>query len=133
MIQGTFFPDEKIWVWVLTIGAEYDLTEKISLSASVTDLGFIRWKNDITNLKADNQFKFSGLNMTDFFSGDKTLSEIGTDILDSLTNTFTLSNTRQPFTTYLPFGVSLGGSYDINRKLSVGLLSYTRFVRKANS
>jgi hypothetical protein len=111
-------------------GAEYALTEKISLSASVTDLGFIRWKNELTNLIADNEFKFSGLNMTDFFSGDKTLSEIGTDILDSLTNTFSVSSTRQPFTTYLPFGISVGGSYNINKKLSVGLLSYTRFAGK---
>jgi hypothetical protein len=114
----------------IDFGAEYDLTEKISLSASITDLGFIRWKKDITNLKADNEFKFSGLNMSDYFSGDKTLSEIGSDILDSLTNRFTLSNTKQPFTTYLPFGVSIGGSYNINKKLSVGLLSYSRFAGK---
>jgi hypothetical protein len=114
----------------LDIGATFDLTEQIFLSASVTDLGFIRWKKDLTNLKTDNQFKFSGLNMTDYFSGDKTLSEIGTDLADSLTNTFMLSNTRQPFTTYLPFGISLAGSYNINKSISVGLLSYTRVVGK---
>jgi hypothetical protein len=125
-----FFAGRKNLGFGFDFGAEYDLSERISLSASVTDLGFIRWKKDITNLKADNEFKFSGLNMTDYFSGDKTLSEIGTDILDSLTNRFTLSNTKQPFTTYMPFGVSAGGSYNINKKISVGLLSYTRFVGK---
>lgn len=114
----------------IDLGAEYDLTEKISLSASVTDLGFIRWKKDITNLKADNNFKFSGLNLSDYFSGDKSLSEIGTDLLDSLTNTITVSSTRRPFTTYLPFGVSLGGNYSINKKLSFGLLSYSRIIGK---
>lgn len=114
----------------LDIGAEYDLTERIFLSASVTDLGFIRWKKDLTNLKADNQFKFSGVNMTDFFTGDKSLDEIGSDIVDSLANKFVLSNTRQPFTTYLPFGVSLAGSYNINKKISVGLVSYSRVSGK---
>ncbi len=112
----------------LDIGATYDLTERIFLSASVTDLGFIRWKKDITNLKADNQFKFSGLSMTDFFNGDKTLDEIGTDIVDSIANKFVLSNTSQPYTTYLPFGISLSGSYNINKLISVGLLSYSRIT-----
>jgi hypothetical protein len=112
----------------LDIGATYDLTERISFSASVTDLGFIRWKKDLTNLETDDQFKFSGLNLNDYFSGDKTLSEIGDNLLDSLTNTFVLTSTRHPFTTYLPFGVSFGGSYNINKRISLGVLSYSRIA-----
>ena len=56
----------------LDIGATYDLTDRIVVSAAITDLGFIRWKKDVTNLKANNQFEFSGLNMLDFFNGTKT-------------------------------------------------------------
>jgi len=110
----------------IDIGATYDLTERIILSASVTDLGFIRWKKDLTNLRTDDQFIFSGLSLNDYFSGDKTLSEIGTELLDSLTNTFVLSGTGKPFTTYLPFGISIGGSYNISNQISVGVLSYSR-------
>jgi hypothetical protein len=68
--------------------------------------------------------------LSDFFSGDKTLSEIGDNLLDSLTNSFVISSTRQSFTTFLPFGVSLGGSYSINKKLSIGVLSYSRIIGK---
>jgi len=35
----------------MDIGATYDLTDRIVLSASLTDLGFIRWNKDVTNLK----------------------------------------------------------------------------------
>jgi hypothetical protein len=114
----------------LDVGATFDLTDRVVLSAAVTDLGFIRWRNDVTNLKAKNVFEFSGLNLSDYFSGDRTIDEISNDLLDSLSQAFIVSNTRQPFTTYLPFGVSAGGSFNINRSLSLGVLSYSRFVGK---
>jgi hypothetical protein len=114
----------------LDIGATYDLTERIILSASITDLGFIRWKKDITRLSADNQFTFDGLNMVDFFNGTKTIDEIGQNMIDSLKNAFVLTKSKAAFTTFLPFGISLGGCYNITNKLSVGLLSYTRVISK---
>jgi hypothetical protein len=114
----------------MDIGATYDLTDRIVLSASLTDLGFIRWNKDVTNLKANNHFEFSGLNMLDYFNGTKTLDEIGNNMLDSLKNAFVVSRTKTSFTTYLPFGISLGGSYNITKQISVGLLSYSRVIEK---
>ncbi len=114
----------------LDIGATYNVTDRIVVSAAITDLGFITWKKDVVNLKADNQFKFSGLNMLDFFNGTKTIDELGKDMLDSLKNAFTISNTKASFTTYLPFGITLGGSYNVTKQISVGLLSYTRIIDK---
>ena len=125
-----FFSGKKNLGLGMDIGATYDLTDRIILSGSITDLGFIRWKKDVTNLKADNKFEFSGLNMLDVVNGTKTIDEVGQDMLDSLKNAFVVSNTKSPFTTYLPFGVSLGGSFNLTKKISVGLLSYTRIIDK---
>jgi hypothetical protein len=112
----------------MDIGASYDLNDRIVLSAAVTDLGFIRWKKDVTNLKADNSFKFSGLNLLDVINGTKTIEELGTDMRDSLKNAFVVSNTKAAYTTYLPLGVSVGGSFNVTKKFSVGLLSYSRVI-----
>ena len=125
-----FFSGKKNIGLGLDIGATFDLTDRIVLSASVTDLGFIRWKNDVTNLKTYNQFKFSGLNMLDVINGTKTIDEVGKEMLDSLKNAFNVSNSKAPFTTYLPFGISLGGSYNVTKRFSVGLLSYSRIIGK---
>jgi hypothetical protein len=114
----------------LDIGATYDITDRIVVSAAITDLGFITWKKDVVNLKANNQFKFSGLNMLDFFNGTKTIDELGKDYLDSLKNAFVVSNSKAAFTTYLPFGISFGASYNVTKQFSVGLLSYTRVIDK---
>ena len=125
-----FFSGKKNLGLGLDIGATYDLTDRIVVSASVTDLGFIKWNKDITNLTAKNQFEFSGLNMLDVINGTKTIEEVGQDMLDSLKNAFIVSNSKKPFTTWLPFGVTLGGSYSVTEQFSVGLLSYTRILGK---
>ena len=110
------------------IGATYAISGKFIVSAAITDLGFIKWKKDINNLKAESQFEFSGLNINDVLNGTKTLEDVGQEMLDSLGNSFKFSDTKAPFTTYLPFGVSLGGSYNLTKSLSIGLLSYSRFI-----
>jgi hypothetical protein len=125
-----FFSGKKNTGLGLDLGATYTLSDRIEVSASVTDLGFIKWGKDITNLKANNQFEFSGLNMKDVLNGTKTIDEVGNDMLDSLKNAFVVSNTKVPFTTYLPFNFSMGGSYNVTKQFSVGLLSSTRIIRK---
>lgn len=114
----------------LDIGATYDLTDKIILSAAITDLGFIRWKKDVTRLSTNNQFTFDGLDLVDYFNGTMTIDEISQNMIDSLKNAFVLTKSKAAFTTFLPFGISLGGSYNITSKFSLGFLSYTRIISK---
>jgi hypothetical protein len=125
-----FFSGKKNIGLGLDIGATFDLTDRIVLSASVTDLGFIRWKKDVTNLKANNHFEFSGLNMLDVVNKTKTIEEVGNDMLDSLKNAFVVSNSKAPFTNCLPFGISFAGSFSLTKYFSLGLLSYSRIIGK---
>jgi hypothetical protein len=125
-----FFSGKKNMGLGLDIGATYDITDRIVVSASITDLGFIRWSKDVTSLKANDQFEFSGLNILDVVNGTKTINELGQDMLDSLKNAFVVSKTKTAFTTYLPFGVSFGGSFNVTKQFSLGLLSYSRVIGK---
>ena len=112
----------------IDLGAEYRITGRLALSASVTDLGYIRWRSDITNLRAASSFEFSGLNMVDVFNGSKTFEELTGEVLDSLRNSFYITTTQQPFTTILPAGISVAARYDLTKSFSLGLLSYTRIT-----
>jgi hypothetical protein len=114
----------------LDLGAEVSITKKIKVSASITDLGFIKWKRDITNLKAESQFEFSGVELLDVYKGTMTFDSLAQELLDSLKNSFYLTDTRTPFTTYMPVGITIGGSYNLTKSLSVGLLSYSRIIGK---
>jgi len=112
----------------LDIGAELRLTEKIHFSAAVTDLGFIKWKRDISNIAAESQFEFSGVDFEDVYNGDKTFEEVGEEILDSLKNSFHMTDSDIPYRTNLPLGVSFGASYSPSGSFTLGLLSYTRIT-----
>jgi hypothetical protein len=112
----------------LDIGAEYKINEKFKVSAAITDLGYIKWKKDVSNLKAKSEFVFSGIDMLDVYNGTMTFDSLGQVLLDSLKNSFYLADSKSPFTTYLPMGVTLGGSYNLTKNFSVGLLSHTKFI-----
>jgi hypothetical protein len=114
----------------LDIGAEYRFSDKLKVSASVTDIGYIKWERDLTNLKANSQFDFSGVDLLDVYNGTMTFDSLGQELLDSLQNSFYLTDSKIPFTTYLPFGVTFGGSYNLTKSFSLGILSYTRFIGK---
>jgi hypothetical protein len=90
----------------LDIGATYDISDRFKLTASITDLGFIRWKNEVTNLKAKNQFLFSGLNMDNVLNGTMTFDSVANLMGESLKNAFKVSDSKRPFTTWLPFSVT---------------------------
>ena len=62
--------------------------------------------------------------------GTKTIDQVGQEMLDSLANSFIFTNSKVPFTTSLPFGVTLGGSYNLTKSFSLGLLSYSRIIGK---
>lgn len=112
------------------LGATYNITDKFVMSAAVTDIGFIKWKTDLTNLSAKSSFKFSGLNMENVLNGTMTFDSLANEMLDSLKNSFILSDTKNPFTTNLPYGVTFGASYNLTKSFSVGLLSYSRVIGK---
>ncbi len=114
----------------LDIGATYNISDRLMVSAAITDIGFIKWKRDVTKLQAKSQFEFSGLNMLDVINGTKTFEEVAEEMLDSLKNSFVISDSNTPFTTWIPIGITLGGSYNLTKNISLGLLSYSRVIGK---
>lgn len=112
----------------IDIGAEYEISEKLKVSAAVTDLGYIKWTRDLTNLRAQSQFEFSGIDLLDVYEGEITMEEYGEDLLDSLKNSFTVTQAAKEFSTRLPVGITFGGSYNLSKNFSLGVVSYTRLI-----
>ena len=112
------------------IGASYQLTDRINLSASIMDLGFINWKTDITNLQAASTFKFSGFNITNVVNGTKTINQLAQDMVDSLKNSFSIVKDNKGFKTYLPMSVLAGGSFNLTKRFSLGVLSNSLIIGK---
>lgn len=109
------------------LGATYSGFDKIVLSASIIDLGYISWKNKAQNyrMRLDN-FTFDGLDI-DIDS----MSINADDIIDSLQNAITFSKTSNDYKTSLPTKFYIGGEYSPVRYFSVGLLSLTQYYRES--
>lgn len=114
----------------LDFGASYDLTDRITLSAAITDLGFINWKSEPTNLTCKGRFEFNGFDLGKVADGSMSFDSLASATLDSLKDAFVFDDSRKPFTTFQPVGVTVGGSYALTKNVSVGLLSHSRIIGK---
>lgn len=112
------------------LGATYNVTDKITVSGAITDIGYINWKKDDTNLTSKGHYEFSGLNIQKVADGSISFDSLASATIDSLKDAFVFKTSRNPFTTFLPYGLTFGASYDLTGKISVGLLSNSRIIGK---
>lgn len=108
--------------FAIDLGATYRLMDEVTLFASITDLGFIGWKEDVYNITMDGDFEFEGIDLSASLDHNDD-SDPADNLLDSLQGIFNLDDTRNSFNRGLPARIYLGGSYELNQMLSFGLLS----------
>jgi Family of unknown function (DUF5723) len=112
----------------IDLGVYYKPIEKLSLSLSIIDLGYIKWKKeDVTNIALKGNYSFVGIDVSNEIGGSDTLDSGFTIMLDSLKNSFTVSNKSESYTTGLGAKIYLGGSYALSQKFDLGFLSRTYF------
>jgi hypothetical protein len=97
----------------------------LTISASVIDLGYIKWSHYSYNLKQDTSFTFTGINMTGIIKGDT--ANIGKMLSDSIFNAFKKLNVQSgAYNTYLPTKIYIGATFNLwSDRISFGLLSIT--------
>jgi hypothetical protein len=113
-------------------GANYMVNEKISVSASLLDLGYINWRNDVRSFKQNEfNFTYSGLDLNSLFvnNGDTTGTTQG--ITDSLNNTFRVDSSSASYRTPLTSRFMIGGLYKLHKNHSAGALLYGEIYRGA--
>lgn len=103
--------------FAIDLGIIHRYDERITLSASLLDLGFINWKSDVNNISVNGSFTYSGANLGEDFTADSYLFEIR----DSLYDAFNITVTQDNYYSWLPTQIYLGGEYQYGPKLSFGL------------
>jgi len=112
------------------LGVEYTLNERFLFSASVVDLGFIKWKKNPAILTQNAEFTFSGLDIGKYIgsleearSGASTLgSEITADMIDTLMTVFNPQIEHLAYTTGLNTKIYIGANIITTDWLDFGLL-----------
>ena len=100
-------------------GTIYKYDDRITLSGSILDLGFIRWKYYPVEVSNRNTLNYSGVTNSTSARSFESIQQV----LDSLQSIFTFHSTGSPYTTFLSPQLYLGGTYSITDYLNSGLLS----------
>jgi len=107
--------------WSVDVGAEYLFNDRLTLSASVLNLGAIRWENGTQEVKLTGTATFDGIDIANVEEDDY---EILPGI-DTIGNFEAASNVG--YTQSMPARIYLGANYQVGKKLAVGGLWHHEF------
>ena len=108
-------------------GLVYDIGRLITLSAGVTDLGFINWDQDIKSYNANSNFTLQGITLEDVANEKYSVDDMVNSLVDSVKSNFIENPSPHSYKTNLPTGLSAGASINLLPVLSIGLLSNSKF------
>ena len=108
------------------LGATCNLLENLQLSASIVDLGFIRWSKNLSKTRKEGDFEFDGI----VYDINDTEKDYGKEYADMLKNMYVVENNPKAYTTSLTTKVYAGAEYSIlEDKIGFGLLSKTYITK----
>ena len=117
----------------IDLGVTYKPIEALTLSAAVTDLGFIRWQGNPNNVTYSIDYAFDGFVDENTDLSDESWQE---GVMDTLANALTNSMNYElggtnPFTTSTSPKLNVGAEYGLwDYKLSFGVLSRTMLHKR---
>ncbi len=133
-------PDSKNWIYGannhglgLDLGISYDVSTRFTVSASLLDLGFINWKENVNNYQSSNpnaEFEFRGLDLKEYFQDSNTIEEGLAELTDSLAEIFGLDSSSRSFRTGLMSEFYIGGDYKLSKNHGLGVLFYGSFYNR---
>lgn len=107
--------------FAVDFGFNFNPIENLSISASVNDLGFIRWKKNAYQLKQEGTFGWEGVEVILEEDWDP-----GEELLDSLKSQMNFTSESEPYSNFLSGKIYLGAAYELNDMLKFGIVARTR-------
>lgn len=108
------------------LGVQYEMSDRIKLSASVIDLGFINWTDRSKIYEASGTVSFEGLDVAEILRQDSFDIE---GLLDSLQSGVEIAESEGTFRTGLPTRIYIGGTFSPLKSLRLGGVYYSEFYR----
>lgn len=111
--------------FALDLGAQFKVSERITLDFSLLDLGGkIKWTENSNYFLSKGEYQYDGVTLpgADIINGSDSL-DFSTK-LDTLNDIFNFNKTPQDFETKLPLRGYLGGRFELNKHWTFGLSAY---------
>lgn len=111
----------------LDFGLLIKATDKLSIGASASNIGVLRWTTRTYQQSSKGSFKYDGVTIRPFSAEDDESSFSMDQVLDSLGNLLNFRSTSRNFETTLPGQVSLYSNYPWKAGLSIGAALQIQF------
>jgi hypothetical protein len=116
----------------IDLGGKYIVDERLSVSASLLDLGYINWRNQTQTFRQDEfTFTYSGYDLNTLFVNQGDTTGAFSDLTDSIRNTFRVDTSTDSYTTMLSSRFMIGGLYKLNNYHSAGALLHGEIYKGA--
>ncbi|NCF42958.1 MAG: hypothetical protein GWP32_08795 [Bacteroidetes bacterium] len=117
--------------YAVDLGLVYTVSPKLVLSAAVTDIGQIRWKNEVKQLTLDTTYRYTGADFSDSIDDQADNYKSPEDVLDELTedikNEFSFQLAEDSYTEKVPYTISMGAEFRVLKNLDFGAM-YARYA-----
>lgn len=112
----------------IDLGVYYKPIERLSLSLSLIDFGYINWESkNVTKLDLVGNYAFKGIDVSNEIGTDTSSTDPFDEMTDSLENSFTVSNTSKSYRTTLGTKIYIGASFNVSKKFDLSFLSRSYF------
>ncbi|MDP4240620.1 MAG: DUF5723 family protein [Bacteroidota bacterium] len=114
----------------LDLGGEYKVNDKLSVNASILDIGSITWKEKVTNYVssvANNNFTFNGLNVDNLFSKNSNIDSTFANLGDTIKDKFKVKELHNSFKTSLVKRVNIGATWQLDNRNLAGIVIRNEF------
>lgn len=101
------------------LGLIYRYNEKTTLSASLLDVGILRWRTDLNNITGTGDYAYDGADLTSQLVSADFLEEA----IDSILSSLDVVASEEPYSYVLPAQLFLGGSYQYSETFSFGVVN----------
>jgi len=110
----------------IDLGISLKPIDNLTVSASLTDLGFITWNHNVNNINYNIDYTYSGVGPINVLNSNFDSNTIPDSIINGFNKSTTLSSTQKAYTTFTSPKLNVGVEYSfLQNKLSLGLLSRT--------
>ncbi len=109
----------------IDLGVIYEYDDKITLAASLLDLGFIRWGSNMKQFEGKGTLEFEGFDLRDISSGGST--DFLQILIDTIRQVLQFSSSENPYYTGLMPKLYAGATYQLLTDVKVSALTRTDF------
>jgi hypothetical protein len=113
------------------LGINVNASEKFSMSASVVDFGWIKWKDNVKTFRSEKpgqEFTFEGFDITEFISGGSFSDSLG--LLDTLKSHFQVQELHEPYTSHLTPKIYLASTWHLHKAHDIAAMVRTDLLEE---